>query len=61
MKPLESARASTVVVSRGCARSEWSVLDWNQRAIDFYRSCGAEPVDGWIFRVTGEALTNLGS
>jgi GNAT superfamily N-acetyltransferase len=28
-------------------RVEWAVLDWNQPAIDFYRSLGAEPVDGW--------------
>jgi GNAT superfamily N-acetyltransferase len=28
-------------------RVEWAVLDWNQRAIDFYRSLGARPVDGW--------------
>ena len=28
-------------------RVEWAVLDWNQPSIDFYRSLGAEPVDGW--------------
>lgn len=28
-------------------RVEWTVLDWNQPAIDFYRSLGAAPVDGW--------------
>lgn len=28
-------------------RVEWSVLDWNQPAIDFYRALGARPVDGW--------------
>lgn len=51
-----------IAVSRGCARFEWSVLDWNQRAIDFYRSFGAAPVDGWtIYRVTGDALAKLGS
>ena len=37
---------------RGCARMEWLVLDWNQTAIDFYRSQGAEPLDGWTtFRI----------
>jgi GNAT superfamily N-acetyltransferase len=36
-----------VAVRRGCGRFEWSVLDWNQPSIDFYRSLGAEPVDGW--------------
>jgi hypothetical protein len=38
------------------------VLDWNQRAIDFYRKLGAQPMNEWtMFRVTGEALTRLGS
>lgn len=37
---------------RGCARIEWIVLDWNQTAIDFYKSMGAEPLDGWtVFRL----------
>lgn len=50
-----------LAVARGCARFEWSVLDWNQRAIDFYRSMGAEPMDEWtVFRVSGEALERLG-
>jgi GNAT superfamily N-acetyltransferase len=45
---------------RGCGRFEWAVLDWNQRAIDFYRSLGAEPMSQWIIqRVTGEALERL--
>jgi GNAT superfamily N-acetyltransferase len=49
-------------VERGCGRFEWSVLDWNQRAIDFYKSLGAVPLDEWtMYRVTGEALTKLGS
>ena len=46
-----------LAVERGCGRLEWSVLDWNQPAIDFYRSLGAVPMDEWsIFRLTGEAL-----
>jgi GNAT superfamily N-acetyltransferase len=49
-----------LAVDRGCARLEWSVLDWNSPAIDFYRSLGAEPQDEWtIFRVTDEALNEL--
>jgi Acetyltransferase (GNAT) family len=45
---------------RGCGRFEWAVLDWNQRAIDFYRSLGAEAMSQWIIqRVTGEALERL--
>jgi GNAT superfamily N-acetyltransferase len=49
-----------LAVERGCARLEWSVLDWNSPAIEFYRSLGAEPQEEWtIFRVTNEALTRL--
>ncbi len=32
-------------LAEGCARMEWSVLDWNAPAIGFYRSLGAEPMD----------------
>ncbi|HEY2418518.1 MAG TPA: GNAT family N-acetyltransferase [Steroidobacteraceae bacterium] len=31
----------------GCGRLEWAVLDWNQRAIDFYQGFGARPHAGW--------------
>jgi GNAT superfamily N-acetyltransferase len=45
---------------RGCGRLEWSVLDWNEPAIGFYRGIGASPVSGWtVYRLTGEALENL--
>jgi GNAT superfamily N-acetyltransferase len=38
---------------RGCGRVEWSVLDWNQTAIDFYKSLGAEALDEWtVFRIS---------
>ena len=40
-----------------CGRFEWSVLDWNQPAIDFYKSIGAEPQDEWVrYRMDGETL-----
>ncbi|WP_342245118.1 GNAT family N-acetyltransferase [Pseudomonas sp. OTU5201] len=40
-----------------CGRLEWSVLDWNQPAIDFYRAIGALPQDEWVrYRLDGEAL-----
>ena len=49
-------------LARGCGRLEWSVLDWNQRAIDFYKSLGAVPMNEWTtYRVTGEALRTLGA
>lgn len=47
-------------VDRGYARVEWSVLKWNQLAIDFYNRIGAEPLDGWTtFRLRGAALDSL--
>ena len=46
-----------LAVARGCGRFEWSVLDWNERAIGFYRGMGAALLPDWrICRVTGEAL-----
>jgi GNAT superfamily N-acetyltransferase len=49
-----------VAEDRNCGRLEWSVLDWNESAIDFYKSIGAEPLDDWtIFRLKGEALVRL--
>ena len=49
-----------IAVDRGCGRFEWSVLRWNEPAIRFYRSVGAEPLDDWgIFRMKGEALAQL--
>ena len=46
-----------LTVERGYARLEWAVLDWNQPAIDFYRSLGAVPMDEWtVYRLSGEAL-----
>ena len=48
--------------TRGCGRVEWSVLDWNSRAIDSYRRAGAVPMDEWtVYRLTGEALDRLAS
>ena len=45
---------------RGCGRLEWSVLDWNEPAIGFYKGIGASPVGGWtVSRVSGEALEEL--
>jgi GNAT superfamily N-acetyltransferase len=47
-------------LERGCGRLEWSVLDWNVRAIDFYKSLGAVQMDQWtVHRVTGDALVKL--
>jgi GNAT superfamily N-acetyltransferase len=48
-------------VTRGYARLEWTVLDWNTPAIDFYRSVGAVPLPEWsVFRLSGETLARFG-
>jgi GNAT superfamily N-acetyltransferase len=50
-----------LAVQRRCARMEWAVLDWNERAIAFYEALGARPVDGWtVYRLTDEALQKTG-
>lgn len=46
--------------SRNYGRMEWSVLDWNQPAIDFYNSLGAKPMSDWtVFRLDEKALSDL--
>jgi GNAT superfamily N-acetyltransferase len=55
------AHLGRLACARGCARMEWSVLDWNTPAIDFYRGLGAVPMDGWtVYRLSGDALASLG-
>jgi GNAT superfamily N-acetyltransferase len=47
---------------RGYGRVEWSVLNWNEPAIGFYKALGAKPLDQWtVFRLTGESLRQLGT
>ncbi len=56
------ARLAQLAIERGCARLEWSVLDWNEPAIRFYESLGAKPMDEWtVNRVDGDALRALAS
>lgn len=53
---------ASIAVARGYHRVEWSVLDWNQPSIDFYRYLGAYPMDGWhVFRLDGPALQSFGT
>ena len=55
-------RLASLAMGRGCGRLEWWVLDWNEPAIGFYRSVGAEPMDDWtVYRVSGSALEDLAS
>jgi len=54
------AHLAALAVERGCARFEWSVLDWNAPAIGFYQSLGARVLDDWrVCRLDGEALARL--
>jgi GNAT superfamily N-acetyltransferase len=54
------AELARIAVARNCARIEWLVVDWNQPAIDFYRSLGAAPLEEWTtFRIGGKALEAL--
>lgn len=58
-KALLSALAA-LALTRGCARLEWSVLNWNEPAIAFYRALGANSMEGWtVNRVEGAALGTL--
>ncbi|GAB5099411.1 MULTISPECIES: GNAT family N-acetyltransferase [unclassified Caballeronia] len=55
-------RLAALAVERQCGRFEWSVLDWNQNAIDFYEKMGATVLPDWrIVRITGESLERLAS
>ncbi|MET0811800.1 MAG: GNAT family N-acetyltransferase [Microbacterium sp.] len=54
------ASLAAVCVERGYTRLEWTVLDWNEPAVAFYRSLDALPMDEWTTqRLTGEALAAL--
>ena len=47
-------------LAEGCGRFEWSVLDWNQPAIEFYQAAGAQAQDEWtVYRLQGEALARF--
>jgi GNAT superfamily N-acetyltransferase len=49
-----------IAVAEGCGRFEWSVLHWNEPALQFYRSIGAWPMDEWVrYRLAGPALARF--
>jgi GNAT superfamily N-acetyltransferase len=51
---------ANLAVERKCGRLEWAVLNWNESAIGFYKSLGAQPMDTWtVYRLTGDPLTQL--
>ena len=54
------SHVAALAVARGCERLEWSVLDWNEDAIRFYRKIGARPKDEWVlYRLAGPGLRQL--
>jgi GNAT superfamily N-acetyltransferase len=49
-----------LATERRCGRLEWSVLNWNEPSIDFYKRLGAVPLDEWTtYRLQEQALQNL--
>ena len=49
-----------IALERDCGRMDWSVLNWNELAISFYKRIGAKPMDDWTtFRLTGDALAHV--
>jgi len=54
------AHIARLAAARGCGRMEWSVLNWNRRAIGFYESLGARPVNDWtVYRLDRAAIDLL--
>lgn len=55
-------KLARIAVDRGCGRVDWSVLNWNELAISFYKQIGARHMDEWsTFRLTGDALARVAS
>lgn len=53
-------KLATICLERGYGRFEWSVLDWNEPSIKFYKSLGAVAMDEWtVYRLSGEALRSF--
>jgi len=54
------AHLAGIVIERGWGRLDWSVLDWNKPAIDFYDRIGARHLDDWLqYRLEGMALKQV--
>lgn len=53
-------RLATIALEKGCARMEWTCLDWNEPSIKYYLSLGAKPMDEWtVYRLTEKELEKL--
>ena len=49
-----------IAAAKDCGRMEWSVLDWNERAIEFYEGLGAKPLSDWtMYRLTEDVIHQL--
>ena len=49
-----------IAVKKNFGRVEWSVLDWNEPSIEFYKAMGAKPKDGWtVYRLSDDALNDF--
>ncbi len=49
-----------IAIEKGCGRFEWSVLDWNEPAIVFYKALGAKPQSEWVrYRLEGDEIYAL--
>ena len=49
-----------IALERDCGRLDWSVLNWNELAIDFYKQIGAKAMDDWrSFRLSGDSLAQI--
>tara|TARA_R100000789_G_scaffold76839_2_gene72219 strand:- start:3620 stop:4099 length:480 start_codon:yes stop_codon:yes gene_type:complete len=54
-------KVAEVAVERNCGRMEWSVLDWNEPSIEFYKSMGAVAMEEWtVYRLAGATLKAVG-
>jgi GNAT superfamily N-acetyltransferase len=54
------AHLAKKAVQLGCCRIEWAVLNWNEPAIGFYKSLGAEPMNEWtVYRLSGKGLDEM--
>jgi GNAT superfamily N-acetyltransferase len=54
------SRLGEIARDRGCGRLEWSVLDWNTPAMEFYKRLGARPMEDWtVFRMTEDVIGRL--
>ena len=55
-------KLAAIALERDCKRLDWNVLDWNDLALSFYHKIGAKQLSDWrTMRLTGDALTNLGT